>query len=61
MLEWATPVLVLVEITERPHDHQPRSSDPQFCEVWLGPRDRPVEWRPIVTDWTGTPPREGAL
>jgi DNA helicase HerA-like ATPase len=55
LLGWATPVPVLVEINELPHDHQPRSSDPRFWRVWTGAESRPIDWSEIAADWSGTP------
>jgi DNA helicase HerA-like ATPase len=54
LLGWATPVPVLVEINELPLEHRPRSSDPRFWAVWTG-ADRPIDWRAIAADWSGTP------
>ena len=53
LLGWAATVPTLVEITELPEDHRPRSSDPKFWDVWTGKEDRPVDWGKIVEDWTG--------
>ena len=53
LLGWAATVPTLVEITELPEDHRPRSSDPKFWDVWTGKEDRPINWREIVDDWTG--------
>ncbi|MDL1961076.1 MAG: DUF87 domain-containing protein [Deltaproteobacteria bacterium] len=54
LLGWAATVPTLVEITELPEDHRPRSSDPKFWDVWTGEEDRPINWREIVENWTGT-------
>lgn len=53
LLGWATPIPTLVEISELPENHRPRSSDPEFWNVWTGKKDRPINWHEIVTDWTG--------
>jgi DNA helicase HerA-like ATPase len=53
LLGWAATVPMLVEITELPAEHRPRSSDPKFWDVWTGKEDRPVNWGKIVEDWTG--------
>jgi hypothetical protein len=53
LLGWAATVPALVEITELPYEHRPRSSDPKFWDVWTGKEDRPVDWGKIVEDWTG--------
>lgn len=53
LLGWAATVPTLVEITELPEEHRPRSADPKFWDVWMGKEDRPINWRDIVNDWTG--------
>jgi len=53
LLGWAATVPTLVEITELPEDHRPRSSDPEFWHVWTGKKERPANWNEIVDDWTG--------
>lgn len=52
LLGWATPVPVLVEITELPIEHRPQSSDPKFWDVWTGAETRSIDWSKITTDWT---------
>jgi DNA helicase HerA-like ATPase len=51
LLGWATPVPVLVEISELPEPHRPRSPDPHFWEVWTGASDRPIDWDELAKDW----------
>lgn len=53
MLGWATPMPVLVEIDELPEAHRPRSSDPDFWDVWTHMKERSVDWSKIVMEWTG--------
>ena len=53
LLGWAATVPTLVEITELPEEHRPRSSDPEFWNVWTGEKERPINWHEIVDDWTG--------
>ncbi len=50
---WATQIPVLVEIKELPEEYRPRSSDPEFWEIWTGEKERSINWREIVNDWTG--------
>lgn len=52
LLGWAATVPTLVEITELPEEHRPRSADPKFWDVWTGKEDRPINWCDIVNDWT---------
>jgi hypothetical protein len=51
LLGWATPVPVLVEISELPEAHRPRSPDPHFWEVWTGALDRTIDWSELAKDW----------
>jgi DNA helicase HerA-like ATPase len=53
LLGWATPVPILVEISELPVAHRPTSNDPHFWGVWTGAEDRPIDWRSIAEDWVG--------
>jgi DNA helicase HerA-like ATPase len=53
LLGWATPIPVLVEMTELPESQRPQSADPDFWEVWTLASDRPVEWGPIAKEWSG--------
>lgn len=53
LLGWAATVPTLVEITELPENQRPRSSDPEFWDVWTGKAQRPINWCEVVEDWTG--------
>jgi hypothetical protein len=52
LLGGATPVPVLVEMRELPPEHQPKSSDPRFWDVWTGVEERPIDWTAVTADWT---------
>ena len=52
LLGGATPVPILVEMRELPLDHQPKSSDPRFWDVWTGAEEREINWQTIADDWT---------
>lgn len=54
LLGWATPVPVLVEVNELPREHQPRSFDPNFWNVWTGGTGRSIDWSAIALDWAGS-------
>lgn len=58
LLGWATSVPVLVEINELPAHQCPKSSDPQFWEVWTGVEKRPIDWDRVASEWTGISPEE---
>jgi len=62
LLGWATPIPVLVEITELPENQRPNSKDPDFWDVWTGQVERPIDWTAVVADWgvAQTPPVENA-
>ena len=51
LLGWATPIPVLVEITELPESQRPNSKDPDFWDVWTGQEERPIDWSAIAADW----------
>jgi hypothetical protein len=52
LLGGATPVPVLVEMNELPLEHQPKSSDPRFWDVWTGAQERTIDWNAVADDWT---------
>jgi hypothetical protein len=53
LLGWATPIPVLVEISHLAKEHQPRSSDPDFWDVWTRKKQREVDWHTIADAWAG--------
>lgn len=53
LLGWAATIPTLVEITELAENQCPRSSDPQFWDVWTGKEQRSINWAEILEDWTG--------
>lgn len=52
IMGWATPVPILVNMTELPLEHRPRSADPNFWSVWTGSEVRRTDWPSIAHDWT---------
>ena len=48
LLGGATPIPVLVEISELPESQRPRSDDPHFWEVWTGQRERKIDWSKVA-------------
>jgi uncharacterized protein len=52
LLGWAAPLPVLVRMRDLPKDQRPQSDDPDFWDVWTRKVPRPVDWQPIVNDWT---------
>jgi hypothetical protein len=53
LLGWATPIPVLVEITELSKEQRPQSADPDFWDVWTLTAKREVDWHRIAEDWSG--------
>lgn len=51
LMGWASELPVLVEMNELPEAQQPKSSDPDFWEVWAGKESRSVDWKAVADDW----------
>lgn len=51
LLGWAASIPILVEINELPEEQRPRSSDPEFWDVWTGKEERPIDWKALADDW----------
>jgi hypothetical protein len=60
LVGWATPIPVLFEVGELPIDQRPRSSDPDFWDVWTGRAERPVDWTAIADSWSSTNPQDSS-
>lgn len=54
LLGSTTPVPVLVEISELPSSHQPRSKNPSFWGVWTRAESRPTDWQALASAWQET-------
>lgn len=52
LLGWATPLPVLVEMSNLPETFRPRSQDPDFWDVWVGDKPRSVDWQSLASAWT---------
>ena len=61
LLGWASELPVLVQMTELPEKHRPKSADPDFWAVWSGKDEneetveRAVNWKAIADDWQQMP------
>jgi len=55
LLGWATPLPILVEMSELPFEQRPHSADPDFWSVWSGKSERKIDWPAVAADWTGNP------
>lgn len=51
LMGWASELPVLVEMNKLPENQQPKSSDPDFWEVWTGEESRSVNWKAVADDW----------
>ncbi len=51
LLGWASELPVLVKMNDLPKEHQPRSDDPEFWNVWTGEEKREINWDEITEDW----------
>lgn len=52
LLGWATQVPILVQMRFLPIEQRPQSADPAFWDVWTGEKERELDWKLIVDDWT---------
>lgn len=57
LMGWASELPLLVRMDDLPKDHQPRSDDPDFWNVWIGvdaenkPVERMADWGAVAKDW----------
>ncbi|EIW01000.1 ATP-binding protein [Thermoanaerobacter siderophilus] len=51
LLGWAAPIPTMVEMNELKENHQPKSKDPDFWDVWVNKEERAINWSDIVVDW----------
>ena len=51
LMGWASELPVLIEMNELPESQRPKSSDPDFWDVWTGTSERSVDWKKIADDW----------
>ena len=57
LLGWATELPIMVRMDDLPKDHQPRSDDPDFWDVWTGKSSegavvkRVADWQRVADDW----------
>lgn len=53
LVGWAFPIPVLLEMNFLKKEHQPRSNDPNFWDVWTGKEERNIDWKLVTDDWQG--------
>jgi len=51
LLGWASPIPLLVEMKWLKSKHRPKSSDPDFWNVWTKKEPREIDWKQIVDEW----------
>lgn len=51
IMGWASPIPVLVKMRELPLEKRPQSSDPDYWNVWVGTKERKVDWTIVANDW----------
>ena len=47
----AISIPTIVDINELPDIHRPKSETPDFWKVWIGDKERKIDWTPIVNEW----------
>ncbi|MCM8833669.1 MAG: hypothetical protein NC816_07125, partial [Candidatus Omnitrophica bacterium] len=50
---WVVPIPTLIEMNELPENQRPKSSDPEFWNVWTNEVERKVIWKQISKEWQG--------
>lgn len=51
LLGWASPLPVLLEMSNLDKMKRPNSEDPKFWDVWTGIEKRDINWQCVVKDW----------
>ena len=51
LLGWASPIPILVEMNKLKPEHRPKSSDPDFWDVWTMQKERNVDWKVLTDEW----------
>ncbi len=41
----------LVDIKDLPKGNRPKSDNPDFWNIWIGEKERTIDWKPIVDEW----------
>lgn len=47
----ASSIPILVEMIQLKEEERPRSSDPDFWDVWTGNEERRIDWKTIAREW----------
>jgi len=51
LLGWASELPVSVQMNFLRKEHQPKSDDPDYWDVWTGNKSRMVDWGKVAADW----------
>jgi DNA helicase HerA-like ATPase len=52
LLGWAAPIPILMEVDELAEAQRPRSSDPDFWNVWTLAEERRIDWHSVAAEWS---------
>lgn len=47
----AIAIPTLVDINDLPKNSRPKSDNPDFWNIWIGEKERSLDWKPIVDEW----------
>lgn len=51
LLGWATELPTMVKMRTLREEQCPQSSDPDYWDVWIGKKERDINWREIANEW----------
>lgn len=51
LLGWASELPVMVKMRTLREDQRPQSNDPDYWDVWIGSKERKIDWSNIANDW----------
>lgn len=51
LLGWASELPVLVKMRTLPKAQCPQSDDPDYWDVWIGAKERKIDWKVIADEW----------
>lgn len=54
LLGWAAPIPLIVDMKFLKENHRPKSNDPEFWDVWIGNKQRKINWSDIADEWQNT-------
>lgn len=51
LLGWASELPVMVKMRTLREDQRPQSNDPDYWDVWIGSKERKIDWSNIANEW----------